>query len=437
MALGMMMVFAIALATVLTLSLSSQTASNQQVANQKAFDLAEAGLNEAISMLINSTDPSVSTAVVPLTTSLNGGTTSYSGTLAGTTWTLTGTGRVTNPASGGGSLARTVSQQLTVSVIGTPWEWATFVDQPSSCLTIRNNAIVATALYVGGNLCLSNNASYTAAKLYVGGTLTNSGSVGSSGTPITSATIVGGCTGGAPNPHPCTAADRVYASTISQTPSTLSKPTVDLADAYTKAKPGPLNSCTAGSMPGGFDTDTTRNRSRPLFDLTPSTSYDCRYLDGSGNTIGQLTWNSGTSTLTAAGVLYFDGDISSSGGAIYTGRASIYASGKITFSNNATLCGISGCTSSWDSSNNLILFVAGSSTDQYGFTLSNGANVQAAVYAVTDVYVDNNAAQWGPVVARAIYIDNNAAQSKPLVRLPPGAPGLADIVRPVSGSWRN
>ncbi len=436
MALGILVVLGIGAGFVVTLAMSSEQSSAYDKRRQAALGLAESGLADAISRLINATDPSAAGALSPGSTALNGGTASYSGSLSGTTWTLTGTGSLAGAQPGAGAVARQVSQQFSVSVAGTPWEWATFVDQPSTCLTIRNNALVTTALYVNGNLCLSNNATYTASKLYVGGTLTNSGSVGSAGAPITSATIVGGCTGGSPNPHPCTAADRVYASTISQTPSTLSRPGVDLADAYSRAQPGPLAPCTVGTMPGGFDTDTTRNRSRPLFDLTPSFSYDCRSVDGTGTTIGQLTWNHVTSTLTAAGLVYFDGDISSSGGAIYTGRASIYASGTITFSIGSSFCGISGCSSSWDTTSNLILFVAGSSTDQYGFTLSNNAVVQAAVYAVNDVWVDNNAEQWGPVVARSIYIDNNASQSKPLVRIPPGSPGMSEFVRPITGTWR-
>src|SRR4029453_6385667 len=98
----------------------------------------------------------------------------------------------------------------------------------------------------------------TGSKLYVGGTLTNNGSVGTLASPIASATIVGGCTGGSPNPHPCTASDKVYATTISQTPQEISKPAADLANAYSTATPGPLHGCTTGTMPGGFDPDTTR-----------------------------------------------------------------------------------------------------------------------------------------------------------------------------------
>ena len=261
------------------------------------------------------------------------------------------------------------------------------------------------------------------------------GGIGTSGSPLTTATIVGGCSGGNPAPHPCSSTDNVYATTISQTTGPLTKPTVDLANAYATAQPGPLNNCTTGSMPGGFDNDTTMNRSRAQFDLTPGSSYDCRYVDGSGTTVGQLTWNAATSRLTAAGVIYFDGDIVSGGDATYTGLATIYSSGTVAFSNNATLCGIASCTSSWDAAHNLILFVAGSSTDQYGVTLAHGANVQAAAYAVDDVLLASGTALWGPAAARSVTISEDAGTWQPIVKLPPGAPGGSGVV-PIPGTWR-
>jgi hypothetical protein len=438
MVLGALMVFAIVVATVMTLSLSQQQSTSRSDRRDRAFWLAETGQNDAIARLIAASDPSAPDALPTTTTNQNGGTSSYSGSLSGTTWTVTSVGTVPGASPTAGAVQRTITQDVTVSVVGTPWEWAIFVDQPSSCLTLQNNATIATTMYVGGNLCLSNGSRYTAPNLYVGGTVTqaNTSSIGTAASPITKATLVGGCTGGSPNPHPCTSGDKVYANTISQTPSTLTRPTVDLDQAYANAKPGPLQACTTGSVPGGFDTDTTRNRSRPAFDLTPASSYDCRYIDGSGNTTGQLTWNAAARTLAIAGVLYFDGDLTSSTNATYTGRATIYASGKISFPNGRLLCGISGCTSSWDTSTNLLLLVAGSTTDANGFYVGNNANIQAAVYANTAAYIDNNASQWGPVIAQSIYIDQNASQSVPLTRLPPGAPGLADVVRPISGTWR-
>jgi Tfp pilus assembly protein PilX len=433
--LGMMMILSISIGTVVFLSTSSENSSKRVNADQKAMDIAEAGLNDAVSVLANSTDPSVAAALPAASGSINGGSYAYTASLSGLTWTITSVGGVSSPIASGGLVQRTISTKYLVTPTGTPWEYA-FADQPSGCMTIRNNASFTTPLYIKGNLCLSNNASYTAQKLYVGGTLTNSGSVGSAGTPISSATIVGGCTGGIPNPHPCTSADNVFATSISQTANTLTKPSVNLASNYANAKPGPSNACTVGSVPGGFDTNGSLDRSRAQFDLMPNSNYSCRYVDGFGNTVGELTWNKGTSTLTVAGIIFFDGDLYANGTATYSGRATIYSSGKVTFANNAKICGISGCTSAWDTSNNVLMLVAGSSTDANGFLLSNGAVFQGAAYTVNDTYIDNNATLWGPLVSRSIYVDNNADQNKALVRLPPGAPGIDQTVQAVSSSWR-
>ena len=38
------------------------------------------------------------------------------------------------------------------------------------------------------------------------------GGIGTSGSPLTTATIVGGCSGGNPAPHPCSSTDNVYAT---------------------------------------------------------------------------------------------------------------------------------------------------------------------------------------------------------------------------------
>ena len=437
-ALGAMMIVSMILVVTLELTASGERASNYASANQRAFSLAESGLNKAASVLAGSPDPSV-IAALPTTPpeAENNGTTEYSASLSGLTWTITATGTTPNPIAGGSPIRRTVSAQYLITTTGTPWEWA-YVDQPTGCMTIRNEAFFATPLYVNGDLCIGNNALYGASKLYVAGRLSTgtTGSVGTSASRIQTATIVGGCTGGVPNPHPCTSADRVWADVISQTPNPLSKPVVNLDRWYAESKPGPLNNCTLGSVPGGFDTNTTRNRSRPLFDLTPSTGYDCRYIDAAGNTVGQLTWYPSSGQLTVAGTVYFDGDIRASRSAVYAGRATLYASGTVTFPNNVWLCAASGCANSWDSSNNVLMLVAGSSTDTNGVYFSNNTKFQGAVYAVNNVYIDNNAAQWGPVVARSLYVDNNADQYQALIRLPPGAPGTELTVQPVAGSWR-
>ena len=444
MALGMMMVLGISVAAILAFTESSQRSSARMNADQRAFSAAEAGVKTAIARLAGSTDPSVIAALPPATGSIDGATWSYTRSLSGLTWTITGTGTVPSPIAGAAPVTRTVTEQVQITLAQTPWEWA-FAAAPPSCMTIRNNAIFTTPLYVNGNLCLSNNAQYRAPKLYVAGTLTNSGTVGTAAERLERATLIGGCTGGVPNPHPCTQTDNVWATTITQTPAPLEKPPVNLTDAYLTAKPGPKANCNVGTVPGGGfdapgDTSMTPNRNRVLFDLTPFTPYSCEYRDPTTNAlVGELKWTGGSGgMLTVNCIVYFDGDIRHAGTATYQGRGTIYASGKITFSINATLCGIADCSAGWDTYNNVLLMISGSIgyTDTYGIHLGNNSVFQGALYAVKGVYIDNNAKQWGPVIADSIYVDNNADQYKALVRLPPGAPGIEKTVQPVVGGWR-
>ena len=441
-ALAVLMVLAVTVTYVLELSASAPRTASRQHADQRAFAAAEAAVETAIGRLAASSDPSVPAALTTGSETIDDDATSaYSASLSGLTWTITGTGSVPSPTDGGAAVTRTVSRQVAITLNATPWEYV-FAASPTACMTVRNNALVTTPLYVNGNLCINNDARFTGPKLYVSGTLTmgNTAYVGSAGTPISHATLVGGCTGGVPNPHPCSTSDRVYATVLTQTPSPLPKPPLDLDKAYATARPGPLANCNSGTgIPGNFDVDTVRppNRNRPLFDLTPAAGYTCQYRDGTGAIVGELSWTGGSpGTLTVSGSVYFDGDIRHAGTAIYQGRGTIYASGKITMAIGATLCGIGGCTSAWDTSNNVLLLVAGSSTDAYGIHLSNNSKFQGALYARTGIYVDNNVVQWGPMVADTIYFDNNSDHYKALIRLTPNAPGIDKTVQPILGAWR-
>jgi hypothetical protein len=366
---------------------------------------------------------------------VNGGTVTYAGTYNSSSkiWTLTGTGTYSSPIAGGNDITRTATTEVEV-VTGTAsaaaaWSY-TYSDATTGCMTIKNNATFNAPLYIRGNLCIPNNSHVTGTSLHVGGTLTvgNNGSVGYAATPVATVNVVGGCTGGSPNPHQCVAgaSDRVYDGdgVITQVPGTVTKPSVDLTYWYQNASPGPLNGCTTGSISGGFDSGTggtavppNPNRSRPSFELTPSTAYNCQ------TATGRLSWTPGSpGTLIVNGTIFFDGDITVSNNAVYQGQATLYAAGAVTFNNNARLCGISGCTASWDTSTNYIVLVAGAPTG-IGLTITNNAIFQGAAYVVSNFDLNNNGAIWGPVIANQLDLGNNAGSWLPLTSLPPGAPG--------------
>lgn len=441
---GVTLVMAVCIMSVLMASGASlifYANSNAQNADYSADDtralnLAEAGVNYARSILWNAANPTQASAVPAGSLTLEGGTATYAGTYdaATLTWTLTGTGSYASP-TGGSAITRSASADVVVtpgSGSADPVWFYNYSDALSGCLTIANNASFNAPLYVRGNLCVSNNAHFVGSSLHVGGTLTvgNNGSVGSAATPIPTVNVAGGCTGGSPDPHACVSgpADKVYAAggAITQATTTLTKPAVDLPYWYQNASPGPASACTIGSVPGGFDSGTggtavppNPNRSRPSFTLTPASSYSCQ------TATGQLSWTPGNpGTLVINGTIFFDGDIvvPTNANVVYQGRATIYASGTVLLDNNARLCGISGCSASWNTDTNYLVFVVGAPTGTT-FTIRNNAVYQGAAYVVANYLLWNNAANWGPVVANQLDIANNSGSFIPLTSLPAGAPG--------------
>jgi Tfp pilus assembly protein PilX len=447
MALGVSIALAATVATVIELTSSNSRWSSYSKANVSAYALAEAGMNNARSVLWHSLNPRDPTSVPTTTLNLDGGTAVFSGSYNDTTstWTLTSTGTVNNPnGTVNRAVTRTIKSKVRVSTaeVGGAndaiWNYL-YSDVPpgGGCMTLSNNSAISTPFYVRGDLCMGNNSSVSGGAtmvLQVGGTLTlnNGATVGTAANKVNQVKVGGGCTGGNPNPHACTAADRVYATNYSSSTSGLVKPPIDLASWYQYSYPGPKHNCTTGSFPGGFDNDSVQNNSLPAVNLTPASGYDCRVSDDMGNIIGRITWVPGNpkGTLTVYGTMFFDGPISYSGSAIYQGRATIYSSGTITFANSSSLCGVSACDTSWDSTSNLLVLVAGSNAQNpsCAFTLSNNAVFQGATMMNGDYCENNNSGTWGAVIAHQLYISNNAINHYvPFGTILPGQPSTGGI----------
>ena len=413
----------------LQFALSNGTAAERDNAEMLAFQTAESALHRGLSVLHNSDviDPSA----VPTTSfAENGGTGTYSASLSGLVWTITGTGIVANPASPGNSIRRTVSLQRQLFVETSPLWQANYANTPASCLTISNNADWNAPLYVNGDLCLDNNVKFSGSSLQVEGTLSlnNGASVGTSAAPIAVAKLKGGCL---PGPHACSSADKVYASSLTTVTDALTKPPIDLPKWYARSKPGPLNPCTTGSFQ--FDDDGTMNGSRGTVTLDPNSSYTCRY-DVGATTLGELSWNQPARRLTIAGTVFIDGNIFISGSVRYQGRGVLYAFGTVTVSNSARVCGVVGCDSTWDPGTNLLVLVAGAASGT-GLSVDNNAVYQGAAYARSNYSLANNAANWGPTVANQFSIANNSGTYKAPGTLPPGAPGSDWALATVPGAW--
>lgn len=423
--------------TVVVYSSSGSRTAERSATSVDAYALAEAGVNMARSTLFNTVNFQDPNAVPQQTVSLNGGTATYSGSLSGTVWTLTGTGSLANPTGPSTNpVTKTVTSQVAIQAaqVSSPnngaWNYL-YAANPTSCTTVSSNITLTVSVYVSGDLCIGSNSRITGSYVGVVGrvTLAANSSVGVSGTPITKADVTNGCKyTTSPVHNPCTSADRVYAQTITASPFSYTKPPVDLAGTYASAYPGPApgHGCATGSFPGNFDNDTALNKSRANVNLMPSTAYDCRVLDGQGNLLGRISWTSGSpGTLVIAGTIFFDGNISipSNTHGLYQGRGTIYTSGRIIFASNADLCVTSGCVAAgWNTDTNLLAMVAGESSTANGISFASNAGFQGALYAVNDYSEASNSRIGGPVIARQIALASNSHHSIAINQLLPGMP---------------
>ena len=445
--LGVILVFGIAIVGVLSVSGASGRDAKRENASNAALSAAEAGVASALSVLANSTRPLLATALPssasPQVDAAGDGTVSWYGTLSGDTWTVTATSSVPNPA-GGGALSRTVSVDARVGSTAMNPAWNYLYADASGCLTLGSSVQVTEPLYSRGSLCLNNSSRVTGSPVHVEGTIqtTSSASVGSSGSPIAELHVAGGCRYGTSGAFstPCSAAQQVYATSQDAIPAGVKKPPVDLDFWYAGAKPGPSQSCTSGSFPGGFDTDTTLNRSRANVDLFPGTSYDCTVVVG-GAQLGRIAWTAGNpGSFVIDGIVFFDGniDMSSSSKVLYAGRGTIYASGYVALAGSMQICGAwsGSCDfTSWNPSASMLALVAGSSTDTPGFSVAQSAQFQGGIYAVGDYLQGSSAKVQGPKIADALTLAGSSqATWIPYTNLPPGAPMDTPVV--VTPGWR-
>jgi hypothetical protein len=451
-ALGMSVVLGISGTTAVVYSTHHQTSSARSKADRSAHSLAEAGLAYAYSRLFASGTPTMPNAVPDTTVPLNNGTVRYYGVLNGETWTLVGVGSVRNPG-GPGDVVRTARGKAAVGSAqqGTGnnavWNYV-YVDSTTTCMELNNSIVIDVPLYVRGDVCMKNSAQIQGPILQVGGkvTLDNpSNQIGAPADTIPEIHIAGGCklTNNALH-NPCGSSDHVYGAVVDNLPGPFTKPPIELEKWYNDSQPGPMHGCTTGSFPGGFDNDTVMNKSRGDVQLLTEAPYDCQVRDAQGNLIGQISWTGGAvvpGTLTIAGTIFIDGNIvfQNSAKAIYQGKATLYAAGKITFENSNDLCGDPQCDGDWDPLNNLLALVSGEETAADGIDMVNSTRFQGALYAVNDIRQRNSAIVWGPQIARQIYLMNSVENHYvPLGTLLEGMPASYTetvVIQPLEGGY--
>ncbi len=379
-ALAISCVFTIVGTTIFVYSTGTGRQAYYGATRQGARALAEAGLNNALSVVsrpgTNPLDPYLfcsageSLPCPPRNGTVDGQSIGWTGTLDQTqspaVWTLKGSASVRNPTGPKASpITRTMTAQVRVIAVYTQalanpvWDYVYVYGSgdPSGCdYTQLNNSVMGSPLYVTGNACLYNSAWISGGPLQVKGTLSfNSpqNSVGSVATPITTGVhIGGGCKPvGLTTAHsPCTAADSINANPGADTNvATLTTPQPAWSTWYLNASPGPYYPCvTASGSPPAFDNDQGLGSSPDagkenlsltgaggVVYLTPGTSYSCRTPNG------ELSWNLGSRLLTVNGAIFIDGNvgIDSSGTIAYSGIGTIFSSGSFVLK-GTSLCAV-------------------------------------------------------------------------------------------------
>jgi hypothetical protein len=469
MALGVLFVLTVSSTAAIYYTSTNARNAGYSKGEQTALSLAEAGLNNAMSVLSLPANNALKQETLPACTGnppptprrddYAGGYVLWCGDLdrSAAAWTVKSTGYVRNP-NNATEIHRKLSAYVTVTPtlnqpLNTPaWNYLFSKGTGQTCdMTLSNNLSGSSRLYVAGNLCLSQNATVNSTELIVHGNLSleNNAAVGASTSLDTRVqTHVGGqCNyAGGAWASPCSGdqdARHIYSKIVpgntigvSSSPPVIGAPASDFATWYSNAIPGPTQSCTtvSGTTPT-FDNDTTRNNSvTTTFELTPATSYTCR-VGPESNPSGLLAWDASTKVLTVSGTIFIDGSLKATNGFLnqYNGQATIYLSGTFYMANNTKLCGgVSGSNCdfpSWNPNTEMLTITTegsgGLAGTGNGILMDNNAQFQGALYAVANIQYTNNSRSDGPMVAdRLIFANNVQNDSFPTITVVPvGQPG--------------
>jgi Tfp pilus assembly protein PilX len=369
-ALLVMTVLAIALAGVLVFTAGNQRNANVQKAQQVAASLAEAGINNAVSVLSQAAVPGNagnSRLIQPagggpsplLPSSLgsansstySGGTVLWYGTVNSSwLWTLKAKATVPNP-TGGTPIVRymtakvQVNQPAPASYNVAVWNTVYSPGTGQTCDTSVNQGVtINVPFYVGGNLCMANQGGVNA-PVYVGGNLNISNKQAFIGcnkvnanscsqpAPVNSAHVGGWCEGPSGTQYsPCSSEPmtggkkdtNIYVANpttwnpfgvasdfVGVTPPTICwGPSSCVGDPdggwYTVASPGPMSPCTSSTGTPPTFDNDTTWNDSVLTTFNLTPSTSYTCTTYQG---GQLSYNAATRVLTISGTVFIDGNI--------------------------------------------------------------------------------------------------------------------------------
>ncbi len=463
-----MLVTSITLTAAIQYTTSNSRGAVRSKADQIAYSLAEAGLANGAAVLSkpsnNALDPNVLPSSEPdasnpahanYISQYEGGTVKWWGVLTGHQWIMHGVGYVTDPTGKTSVVRREATSTIKIQpslkqeLNSNAWNFMFAKDTANACDVLLSNSVsVDTSLFIMGDLCFENSSAVVNAaapditNIYVGQHIQfgGTGSVGTAANKINQAQVGLGCRVGTSGAWttPCNSSTRVNATTILSGTLPGEGPTADFAFWYTNAKPGPSQACTTttgtppafeGSPAGGM------NNNAGSINLTPNSSYSCKYYDIPPNQtdlLGELTWNNTTKKLTVRGAIYIDGSAYISNNAVneYDGLATLYLSGTFRIDGSAQLCGgvaASNCDfAAWDpNTDNLGIIANGNDGSGNSVILENSSRMQGSLYATYAVDVGNFAAYDGPMVAGTFKLANNIVTHEfpTITSVPVGWPG--------------
>jgi hypothetical protein len=498
-ALGVTVVFGLMVVTVIESARSNSRSSTMSVGRMSAYNLAEAGINNAMSALrlttnnalddyvfcaVSVTVPTVAAGTYPCkhTDTYSSGKVIWYGTLyrnvaaATAYWDLFSTGYVRNP-NGGADYQKTLRATIPVVPVTTQplnnpsWNYifsrntGTGLPLGGCDMTLQNSVNVTSPLYVMGNLCLKNTAKISKGPLIVQGSLDLQQSGNQAGTPgaeLSEAHIGHGCRYLAQLLHTLCVyglggtipiRDNIWATILDSSPPAVTPPTVNWNDWYLNGSPGPYFPCAApqagepanpsflfdSPVASVSDSDANKlaykNDSQGIANLTPSSSYQCKTVNG------EISWDYPSKVLTVNGTIFLDGSAKVDIGGVvrYKGQATIYTSGTVLVK-NTQLCGYSAgasCTfANWDSTKDLLGFVAnGNGSLPADTQVPSGDGVQfvssyfqGAVYATNIIEIGTTATVDGPLDGSTVILGQSSTSTfNGYTFVPVGMPGNPTI----------
>ena len=438
-AIATMTVLAIATTGVIVAGTANEDTAYASMQGRSAFQVAQ----QALAYGEGTVYAQVAVGTIPpndtpynLPTQPNGTTGTYSVHSADdVTWLVTGTGVFP------GGVTRTVSAYVTPAQTVTTQQlaiWNYLYEQSNNTSSVGGGAVINMPILTGGDFGISGGAKILG-NLEVGGKLTTSGTsttIGTASSPISLLEIADFSNSGCSILGHATAAGvgtcdglhaGAYAKSVGHTlDTTPTMPTADFTSAYNNFAALTKTGCPTNLFDNNTNKDNGNSTNINTL-LFGSTAYDC--FVGTN----ELKWTPSTKTLLANGEFYFDGTLNAPtgvGSVVYSGLASFYFTGGVTW-DTGSLCGISGCTTNWDTSKNVLFVVADCTAPPGSGCVSvSSANtvVQFGVYATKTYKVSGNAGNMAPVICDQFFISGGTDTLVPIKNFPPGTPAPSTSV---------